>query len=189
MGRHYQHRAHIIDLVSPTPEKQVFGIAATIMFLPRRDDLSGPDTPEFGEWFFSAVGDDPAGKILAMSHGGYPDASHGGGVKLSRLHKYQLAGLLTDGRLRDFSELGEYDFVTWCAGETTRWGGDVVSPAAAGVPIHVGGVRIVPGDYLFADSAGAVVIPAESVDDIIQEAHVVQAEDAAALTTIRDARP
>jgi regulator of RNase E activity RraA len=91
--------------------------------------------------------------------------------------------------LRDFSELGEYDFVTWCAGETTRWGGDVVSPAAAGVPIHVGGVRIVPGDYLYADNAGAVVIPAESVHDIIQEAHVVQAEDAAALTTIRDARP
>lgn len=189
MERHYQHPAHITDLVSPTPEKQMFGRAVTIMFLPRREDLSDPRTSGFDKWFYRSVGDDSGGKILAMSHGGYPDASHGGGVKLSRLQNHNLAGLLTDGRLRDFSELRGYDFVTWCRGETTKWGGDVVTPAAAGVPIEVSGVRIVPGDYIYADSAGAVVIPAERVREVISEAHAIQAEDVAALTAIKAERP
>lgn len=189
MGRFYKHRAHIMDLVSPTPEKQMFGRAATIMFLPCRDDLSDPDVSGFDRWFYRSVGNDPRGMILAMSHGGYPEASHGGGVKLSRLQNHNLAGLLTDGRLRDFSELRGYSFVTWCAGETTKWGGDVVTPAAAGVPIQIGGVRIVPGDYLYADNAGAVVIPAEKVRDVIREARAIQAEDVAALTDIRAEDP
>lgn len=189
MARRYQHRAHILDLVSPNPARQLFGPAATIIFLPRRDDLDEDDGSGFDGWFHRAVGRDPRGTILAMSHGGFPDASHGGSVKLSRLHHHGLAGLLTDGRLRDFSELSEYNFVTWCRGETTKWGGDVITPAAAGVPIEVGGVRIVPGDYLYADRAGAVVIPAESVDDVIREARAIQEEDTSAVLRIKAGRP
>ena len=33
------------------------------------------------------------------------------------------AGVLTDGRLRDFDELAGYDFAAYCSGEATRWGG------------------------------------------------------------------
>lgn len=54
------------------------------------------------------------------------------------------------------------------------------------MPIQVSGVRIVPGDYLYADNAGAVVIPAESIRYVIREAHAIQAEDAAARTAIKE---
>lgn len=78
----------------------MFGPAATIAYLPYRDDLPQADLG-FAELFYDALGEHPGGQVLVLSNGGYPDASHGGGTKLSRIENHQLAGVLTDGRLRD----------------------------------------------------------------------------------------
>lgn len=189
MGRIHQHRSHILSLVSPTPQRPVFGPAVTIQYLPYRDDFEEVNTLGFGGWFYRAIGKSPAGKVLVLSSGGYPDASHGGGTKMSRLHNNGLAGVVTDGRLRDFGELANYRFGTWCAGEATRWGGDTVAPCAADVPVEVGGVCITPGDFVYADQTGGVVIPAASVDDVFAEARRVDAEDQKALREIRTENP
>ncbi|WP_327292703.1 RraA family protein [Streptomyces sp. NBC_01198] len=189
MGRVHGHRAHILSLVSPAPERSLFGQAVTIAFLPFRSDRTETNGPGFGGWFYRAVGDDPGGKVLVLSSGGYPDASHGGGTKLSRVQNHGLAGVLTDGRLRDFGELASYDFAAWCRGEATHWGGDIVSPAAADVPVEVGGVCVVPGDYVYADMSGAVVLPAASLADVAAEARRIDAEDDTATARIRSEDP
>ncbi|GHJ37457.1 RraA family protein [Streptomyces sp. TS71-3] len=189
MGRHHGHRAHILSLVSPSPERFLFGPAVTMSYLPYRDDLTEADQLGFGGWFYRAVGDAPRGKVLVMSSGGYPEHSHGGGTKLSRVQNHGLAGVLTDGRLRDFGELAAYDFSAWCAGEATHWGGDTVAPAAANVPIAIGGVCVIPGDYVYADSSGAVVIPARSLSEIAAEARRIDTEDEANMARIRDEDP
>ena len=182
MGRVHRHRAHILSLVSPAP-RRLLGPVATIAYLPYRDDL--PQTElEFGTLFHQAVGGYPAGTVLVLSSGGYPDASHGGGTKLSRLEHTGVAGILADGRLRDFDQLANYGFATWCRGEATRAGGETIMPFAANVPVEVGGVCVVPGDYLYADSAGAVVIPKASLQPVIDEAQNVEAEDARAAAEI-----
>ena len=82
---------------------------------------------------------------LGIGHG-YPDVSLGGGTKLSRLSNHRLAGLLCDGRVRDFGELARQEPVVYCVGETTRWGGDALMPFEANCPVIVGGVTIIPGD-------------------------------------------
>ncbi|WP_255945871.1 RraA family protein [Streptomyces odontomachi] len=189
MGRLYGHRAHILSLVSPTPERILFGPAVTIAYLPHRDDRTETNELGFGGWFYRAVADAARGSVLVLSSGGYPDASHGGGTKLSRLHNHGLAGVLTDSRLRDFGELAGYDFSTWCAGEATHWGGGTVTPSAANVPVEVGGVCVIPGDYVFADRSGAVVIPARGLSDVIAQARRVDADDARSLSEIRAEDP
>lgn len=87
--------------------------------------------------------------------------------------------MVTDGRLRDFDELARYDFASYCSGETTRAGGDVVTPFQANVPVVLGGVAVVPGQYVYADSAGAVVIPEDELDEVFEEAQGVEEEDEA----------
>jgi regulator of RNase E activity RraA len=182
MGRLHGHRAHILSLVSPAP-RRLFGPVATIAYLPYRDDL--PQTElGFGDLFHQAVDRSPAGTVLVLSSGGYPDASHGGGTKLSRLQHSGAAGVLADGRLRDFEQLGEYAFATWCRGEATRWGGDTVMPFAANVAVEIGGVCVIPGDYLYADRSGAVVLPRASLKRVIDEALKVETEDASSLEQI-----
>ena len=187
MGRIHSHRAHILSLVSPAP-RRLFGPTATIAYLPYRDDLPQAELG-FGPLFREAVGESPAGKVLVLSSGGYPDASHGGGMKLSRLQNSDAAGVLADGRLRDFDQLSSYAFATWCRGEATRWGGDTVMPFAANVPVEIAGVCVVPGDYVYADVSGAVVIPRASLQRVIDEALSVEAEDARSLEEIASEQP
>jgi 4-hydroxy-4-methyl-2-oxoglutarate aldolase len=87
--------------------------------------------------------------------------------------------VLTDGRLRDFDELARYDFAAYCSGEATRSGGDRVTPFQANVPVVVAGVAVMPGQYVFADSSGAVVIPDGQIEEVLAEARKVEAADAA----------
>ena len=47
------------------------------------------------------------------------------GLQGSALKGQALAGLLCDGRVRDFGELARQEPVIYYVGETTRWGGDV----------------------------------------------------------------
>lgn len=175
MGRHHRHRAHLPALCSPAPDRALVGPAVTLQFLPTRDDLAARG---FGEVFAEAVRDAPAGSVLVMGSGGYPDVSHAGGVKLTRVATRGLAGVLADGLLRDFEELAGLGFATWCRGEAVRWGGDSVMPYAAGVAVEVAGVTVVPGDLVLVDATGGVVVPAASAGVVLAEAEGIVADDA-----------
>ncbi|MEV8597840.1 hypothetical protein [Streptomyces sp. NPDC052012] len=78
-----------------------------------------------------------------------------------------MAGVLTDARLRDFDELRTYPFAACCSGAAVRWGGDVITPYRANVPVGVAGVGVLPGQYVFADDSGAVVIPEPDIDAVL----------------------
>ncbi|MFD5632073.1 RraA family protein [Streptomyces sp. NPDC127072] len=184
MGRIHRHRAHTLPLVSPDPTRPLFGPAVTMAYMPWRDDVAQVSRT-FADFFYEAVGPDPAGKVLVLSSGGYAQASHAGGTKLSRIANHRMAGVLADGRLRDFDQLRGQDFATWCQGEAARWGGDTVMPYAANTTVEFAGVTIVPGDYVFCDAAGALVIPARSLSKVLETARAVDAQDARFVQQIR----
>jgi len=178
MGRLHRHRCHLLDLVSPTPGRVLFGPAVTISYFPTCTAALDPEIYNFAGLFHKAIGDDPQGKVLVLASNGYVDVSMGGGTKLIRLQEHGLAGVLTDGRLRDFDELAGYDFAAYCAGEATRWGGDEVTPFQANVPVVLRGVGVIPGAHIFADSSGAVVIPPDELEQVLARARAVEAGDA-----------
>jgi regulator of RNase E activity RraA len=189
MGRLHRHRCHILDLISPTPGRVLFGPAVTISYFPSCSAGLDPERYNLQNLFYEAVGDHPEGKVLVLASNGYTDVSMGGGTKLSRLQKNGCAGILTDGRLRDFDELAKYDFAAYCSGEATKWGGGEVTPFQANVPVVVSGVGVMPGSYVFADSSGAVVIPDRQVGEVIEGARAVEAEDEGYRAEIRRERP
>ena len=175
MGRLHRHRCHILDLVSPTPGRVLFGPAVTISYFPSCSAALDPERYNLQTLFYEAVGDEPEGKVLVLASNGYTDVSMGGGTKLSRLQNQGCAGVFTDGRLR-VTQAG-YDFVAYCSGEATKWGGGEVTPFQVNVPVVVSGVGVIPGQYVFADSSGAVVIPNDQVEEVIAGARAVEAED------------
>jgi 4-hydroxy-4-methyl-2-oxoglutarate aldolase len=186
MARLHRHRCHILDLVSPSPDRVLFGPAVTISYFPTCNAALDPARYNFARLYYEAVGDDPAGKVLVLASNGHGDVSLGGGTKLSRAQNHGLAGVLADGRLRDFDELARYDFATYCTGEATRWGGDVVTPFQANVPVVISGVGVMPGSYIFADSSGAAVIPPTQLTQVLEGARTVEDEDTESLAIIRD---
>ena len=98
MGRKHRHRCHILDLVSPTPGRVLFGPAVTISYFPSCSASLDPERYNLANLFYEAVGDEPAGTVIVLASNGYTDTSMGGGTKLLRLQEHGCAGVLTDGR-------------------------------------------------------------------------------------------
>ena len=100
-----------------------------------------------------------------------------------------MAGVIADGRLRDLSELAGYGLAVWCMGETTKAGGAVIRPYLTNIPVSLAGVTVVPGDYMIADSTGAVVIPPAHLDDVLESAGDMAATARQMEETIRSEDP
>lgn len=181
VAQRYTHRAHILDLVTPTPGEVLFGKAATIRFFPNRGDHHSRED-RFDQLLAATKG---TGHVLVLGAGGHPDQALAGGKKVARIEAAGFAGVLTDGRLRDLEEIAEFELVAYCGGETVRAAGDDVTPLAANVPVEIDGVGVLPGDWIFADAAGAVVIPAEAIDEVLSDARLIEEKDAAAVTAAR----
>ncbi len=181
LATRHDHRAHILDLITPTPGEVLFGQAATIRFFPnRRDHHSAED--RFDQLLQAVTG---TGHVLVLGCGGHEDQALAGGKKVARIEAAGFTGLLTDGRLRDLEEIAGFDLVAYCGGETVRAAGDDVTPLAANVPVEIDGVGVLPGDWIYADGAGAVVIPAGDLDAVLTDAHLIEEKDAAAVTAAR----
>ncbi len=179
MTERYPHPAHILDLVSPTPGRVLFGRAVTVRYMPTRKDVQHPVRNNFASLFYQAIAAGGIGSVLVLAGGGHPDSAMGGGRKLSRLRHNGLAGVLADGRLRDFDALSGYGFATYCRGQTVRQGGNLVMPIEANVPVEVAGVGILPGDWIYADDTGAVVVPADDIVGVLEDAARFEIRDAA----------
>ena len=181
MSAVYPHRAHVLDLMSPTPGEVLFGKVATMRFFPNRQDHHSEVDR------FDAILDEVAdtGNVLVIASGGYPDQAVAGGKKVARIEAAGFTGLLTDARIRDMEEIADFDIVCYASGETVRAAGDDVRPLEGNVPVEIDGVGILPGDWIYADNAGAVVIPVDALDDMLERAREIELRDAEAVATTR----
>jgi regulator of RNase E activity RraA len=60
-----------------------------------------------------------------------------------------------------------------------------VMPYACAVAVEISGVCVSPGDYIYMDSAGGVVIPSASLRRVLAIAEDISAEEAEAAKGIR----
>lgn len=185
MMRLHAHRAHIVGLVSPAPERAILARAVTMRFMPLRADLFAPERHDFLPLVLEAVGDAPQGTVLAVGSGGHPDQPVAGGKKLSRLANLGMAGIVTDARLRDFDEVIDLGIAAWAGGESVRQGGEVIMPWEANVPVEIAGVTVVPGDVIRADRSGAVVIPGSDLRAVLEEAVAIEQLDEQIVARLR----
>ena len=80
-----------------------------------------------------------------------------------------VAGILVDGAVRDLDELAELGLPIW-ARFVRAQGATKGEVGSLDVPVVVGGVEIRPGDLVVMDCDGAVVVPAERIDDVLASA-------------------
>jgi regulator of RNase E activity RraA len=62
-------------------------------------------------------------------------------------------------------------------------------PHEVNVPVEFAGVTVLPGDYVYADRSGAVVIPAVDVADVLTEAARLEELDRASVERSRTEDP
>lgn len=107
------------------------------------------------------------GDVIVIDSGGYCDVS----VIGERITYYMQAkrgvnGIVVDGAVRDVKGIREQAFPTFARAITPRIFGSQ-GPGAINVPISCGGVPVNPGDLVFGDDDGVVVIPRSDVDRVL----------------------
>ena len=85
------------------------------------------------------------------------------------------AGVLLDGYARDMRALREMDFPLFFRGKSPKTSKGRCEINECQIPVLIDGVTIHPGDYIFGDIDGVVVIPQERFEEVV----------AAALATIK----
>lgn len=75
-----------------------------------------------------------------------------------------LAGFVVDGSIRDSKGILELNIPVFSKGICIAVGG-AVGPGAINVPIQCGGVTVKPGDIIFGDDDGVVLIPLENAKE------------------------
>jgi 4-hydroxy-4-methyl-2-oxoglutarate aldolase len=93
-----------------------------------------------------------------------------GGLMSTRALHLKAAGAVLDGYCRDTGEILELNFPTFCMGSFAQDQGPRGKVVDYRVPIEIEGVAIRPGDIIYGDRDGVLVIPAEAAEEAIARA-------------------
>ncbi|MDQ6621473.1 MAG: ribonuclease activity regulator RraA [Pseudomonadota bacterium] len=151
-------------------QPRLVGRAFTLRFVPAREDLATPESWSSPRSTRAAIEAMPAGSIAVADAMGVTDAGIFGDILCARMQYRGIAGLVTDGVMRDVAGVLATRLPVWCQGAAAP-------PSVAGLtfvgwqePIACGGVAVFPNDVVIVDADGAVVIPAAMIDDVVSAA-------------------
>jgi regulator of RNase E activity RraA len=151
-------------------QKRVVGPAFTLRFVPAREDLATPESWASPISTRAAIEAMPSGCVAVVDAMGVTDAGIFGDILCERMKYRGVAGLITDGVVRDVAGVIATGLPVWCQGTAAP-------PSVAGLtfvawqePIACGGVAIFPDDTIVVDQDGAVVIPKALLESVVEAA-------------------
>jgi regulator of RNase E activity RraA len=151
-------------------QKRIVGPAFTLRFVPAREDLATPESWSSPISTRAAIEAMPAGCVAVVDAMGVTDAGIFGDILCQRMKVRGVAGLITDGVVRDVAGVLKTELAVWCTGVAAP-------PSVAGLtfvgwqePVGCGGVAVFPNDVIVADEDGAVVIPSALMSDVVSAA-------------------
>jgi regulator of RNase E activity RraA len=157
----------------PAPLKSDFeriaGPAFTLRFVPAREDLATPESWASPRSTRAAIEAMPEGVIAVVDALGVASAGIFGDILVARMRMRGVAGLVTDGAVRDVAGVLGTGLPVWSAGAAAPASVNSLTFVGWQEPIGCGGVAIFPGDMIVADGDGAVVIPAAVAEAVAAE--------------------
>lgn len=170
-------------------QQRIVGEAFTMRFVPAREDIATPAAWSSPKSTRMAVEAMPEGCVVVADTMGIPDAGIFGDILCARMHHRRVAGLVTDGALRDRAGIAEAGLPVWCSAVAAP-------PAVAQLAfvdwqetIGCGGVAVIPGDVIVADDDGAIVIPVALVNDVVEIAFAQEQTESWILQQVKSGEP
>ncbi len=106
------------------------------------------------------------GDVLVVDARGDCNRAVAGDFVISMMQKVGIAGLIVNGVIRDLEAVRSLDFPVFCKG-TTVVAGVKNGGGKVNVPVSLGAVSISPGDYVFADLDGVIVVPKANLVEVL----------------------
>ncbi|WP_020205314.1 MULTISPECIES: ribonuclease activity regulator RraA [Cupriavidus] len=147
------------------------GEAFTLRYIPAREDLNpitvfqDPDHPQR-----QAVEQCPPGAVLVIDSRKDARAASAGSILVTRLMRRGVAGVVTDGGLRDAPEIARLAIPAYHQRPSAPTNLTLHQAIEINGPIGCGDVAVFPGDVMVGDGEGVVVIPRHLAEEIAAEA-------------------
>lgn len=140
-------------------QPKLVGEVFTLRFVPAREDLATPESWASPTSTRAAIEAMPEGVIAVADAMGVTDAGIFGDILCQRMAVKKVAGLVTDGVIRDLAGVLGTALPVWCAGVAAPSSVTGLTFVDWQQPIACGGVAVFPGDVMVVDQDGAVLIP------------------------------
>ncbi|WP_454726867.1 MULTISPECIES: ribonuclease activity regulator RraA [Cupriavidus] len=147
------------------------GEAFTLRYIPAREDLNpitvfqDPNHPQR-----QAVEQCPPGAVLVIDSRKDARAASAGSILVTRLMRRGVAGVVTDGGLRDSPEIARLAIPAYHQRPSAPTNLTLHQAIEINGPIGCGDVAVFPGDVMVGDGEGVVVIPRHLAAEIAAEA-------------------
>lgn len=153
-----------------SPMTPVVGEAYTLRYIPMREDLATPDVLGGADYAPRvAIEEAPAGSVLVIDGRGRADIGTIGDILVERLKVRGVAGVVTDGGLRDAEACRGAGLPIFAAGPAAPASVGGHAAADRQSPIQCGGVAVLPADIVKGDGEGVMVIPRALAADVARD--------------------
>ena len=170
LARRGLRRATIAGVRPIVRGTRMLGEAFTLRYIPAREDLDWTghldNLTDPQRVAIERVG---PGQVLVMDARGDVSSGSLGAILATRLKMRGAAGVVTDGAVRDFVEIGESGLPAFCRAPHPGANKVIYHPQDFGLPIGCGGVAVFPGDVVVGDDDGVVVVPRHLAQEIGEE--------------------
>lgn len=149
----------------------VCGPAVTVLFAP--SDRKG----EPQDIYHNAIDNIPKGAILVCDASCAP-GSCTGELMSSGAKTAGAAATIVNGTVRDLAQVRSLGYPLFASGPSPVGVTGKKEPVKSQVPITIGNVTIAPGDVIFGDVDGVVVIPKARLSDVADQADALGQDEA-----------
>jgi 4-hydroxy-4-methyl-2-oxoglutarate aldolase len=147
------------------PDFRIAGAAATVRYAPVATAKG-----TVGDY----IDDVAPGGVVVLDNRGRTDATVWGDILTSVASRRGIGGTVIDGVCRDVARSFEVGYPIFSRGRWMRTGKDRVQADAIGQPVALGDVRVEPGDFVFGDADGVLVVPRPRIVEVLDLAESIE---------------
>lgn len=181
LGLRDQVMRPVVRPIDPSRAPVLVGRAATLVVAPQFEVVAQPYTNQI-----AAIDALTPDDVVVIATGGNDEIAVWGELFSNAALARGARGLVTDGCHRDTRMIQELGFPVFSRGSRPvdiSGRGTVVS---YGRPVEVAGVRVQPGDIVFAEIDGIAVIPQEVAEEVVTRAFEKVAKEDGAREDLRN---
>lgn len=160
-----------LPLTPLRPDQRMVGYAFTLRYVPMREDMTDTQYDNSVNVQRLAVETVAADDVLIIDARGDIRAASFGHILATRIQTKGVAGLVTDGALRDTPSFKALEMPSYCKAPHATTSFVIHHPLEMNVPIGCAGVLIMPGDVLVGDGEGVVAIPAHVAEEVAHDSY------------------
>lgn len=146
---------------------KIVGFAVTVQLEPY---VPGPSRAHIGSAAVAAASDQ---NVIVVNNEGRTDVSCWGGLLSLGAALNGVRGVVADGACRDVNEAREMGFPVFSKGRIPATARGRLQQRSTGEPVRLGDVTVTPGDVVFADETGVVVVPRAFAEEVLENAQAV----------------